>query len=72
MPMHGQNIVYIAVIDNTNNTIFKVSDNKSLGTNTAFKMLQKKPPPPPPPPPKKGQLIFCVRQFIFIYSLFFQ
>ena len=41
MLMHGRNIVYAAVIDNTNSTIFKVLENKNLGTNTAFKMSQK-------------------------------
>ena len=62
MPVHGRNIVYIAVIDNTNSIIFKVVDNKNLGTNTTFKMSQKA--------QKHGDTIdiFCQQIHIYLFS----
>ena len=65
MPMYGRNTVYIAVIDNTNITIFKVLDNKNLGTNTVFKMSQKK-----KKKKKNGDMIdiFCQQIHIHLFS----
>ena len=66
MPMHGRNIVYIAVSGNANNAIYKVLGNKNLGTNTPFQISPKK---------KKGGggsgLIFSVSKFIHIYLFSF-
>ena len=60
--MHGLNIVYVAVIDNTNSTILKVLDNKNLGTNTAFKMSQKS--------RKNGDTIDILSEISYLFILF--